>query len=161
MIRRPPRSTRTDTLFPYTTLFRSHDPDREPQMTDFSGFDVFSEKAAVADADRVQLLDPELFYPDPENVRSAIDEATIDEMAETIKERGQLQPITVAPKDEDGRYRIMFGERRWSACRQLGLQVRALVSKADDIDKVRIDQFIEHDQRENFSPAEMLRFETG
>src|SRR3546814_10888129 len=27
MIRRPPRSTRTDTLFPYTTLFRSHDPD--------------------------------------------------------------------------------------------------------------------------------------
>src|SRR3546814_7063482 len=70
-----------------------HDPDREPQMTDFSGFDVFSEKAAVADADRVQLLDPELLYPDPENVRSAIDEATIDEMAETIKERGQLQPI--------------------------------------------------------------------
>ena len=38
-------------------------------MTDFSGFDVFSEKAAVADADRVQLLDPELLYPDPENVR--------------------------------------------------------------------------------------------
>src|SRR3546814_4036636 len=29
MIRRPPRSTRTDTLFPYTTLFRSHDADRE------------------------------------------------------------------------------------------------------------------------------------
>src|SRR3546814_13218025 len=28
MIRRPPRSTRTDTLFPYTTLFRSHDPAR-------------------------------------------------------------------------------------------------------------------------------------
>src|SRR3546814_12310243 len=31
MLRRPPRSTRTDTLFPYTTLFRS--PDREPAMT--------------------------------------------------------------------------------------------------------------------------------
>src|SRR3546814_9848117 len=101
-------------------------------MTDFSGFDVFSEKAAVADADRVQLLDPELLYPDPENVRSAIDEATIDEMAETIKERGQLQPITVAPKDEDGRYRIMFGERRWRACRKLGMQVRAIVSKRSE-----------------------------
>src|SRR3546814_12220035 len=106
-------------------------------MTDFSGFDVFSEKAAVADADRVQLLDPELLYPDPENVRSAIDEATIDEMAETIKERGQLQPITVAPKDEDGRYRIMFGARRWRACRKRGMQVRAIVSKADDIEQVR------------------------
>ena len=130
-------------------------------MTDFSGFDVFSEKAAVADADRVQLLDPELLYPDPENVRSAIDEATIDEMAETIKERGQLQPITVAPRDEDGRYRIMFGERRWRACRKLGMQVRAIVSKADDIEQVRIDQFIENDQREDLSTADMIRFVTG
>lgn len=130
-------------------------------MTDFSGFDVFSEKAAVADADRVQLLDPELLYPDPENVRSEIDPAKIDEMAETIKERGQLQPITVAPKDAEGRYRIMFGERRWRACKKLGVQVRAIVNKTDDIEQVRIDQFIENDQREDLSTADMIRFVTG
>lgn len=130
-------------------------------MTDFSNFDVFSEKASVADADRVQLLDPELLYPDPENVRSEIDPAKIDEMAETIKERGQLQPITVAPKDADGRYRIMFGERRWRACQQLGKQVRAIVSKTDDLEQVRIDQFIENDQREDLSTADMIRFVTG
>ncbi|MFC0206480.1 ParB/RepB/Spo0J family partition protein [Novosphingobium soli] len=130
-------------------------------MTDFTGFDVFSEKAAVADADRVQLLDTELLYPDPENVRSHIDDATIDEMAETIKERGQLQPITVARKDADGRYRIMFGERRWRACQKLGVQVRAIVSKTDDVEQVRIDQFIENDQREDLSTADMIRFVTG
>ncbi|GAA0678659.1 ParB family chromosome partitioning protein [Sphingomonas insulae] len=130
-------------------------------MTDFSGFDVFSEKAAVADADRVQLLDPELVYPDPENVRSEIDPAKIDEMAETIKERGQLQPITVAPKDAEGRYRIMYGERRWRACQKLGIQVRAIVSKTDDVEQVRIDQFIENDQREDLSTADMIRFVTG
>ncbi len=130
-------------------------------MTDFSGFDVFSEKAAVADADRVQLLDPELLYPDPENVRSEIDPAKIDEIAESIKERGLLQPITVAPKDEDGRYRIMFGERRWRACKKLGVQVRAIVNKTDDIEQVRIDQFIENDQREDLSTADMIRFVTG
>lgn len=130
-------------------------------MTDFSGFDVFSEKAAVADADRVQLLDPELLYPDPENVRSEIDPAKIDEIAESIKERGLLQPITVAPKDDDGRYRIMFGERRWRACRKLGVQVRAIVSKTDDIEQVRIDQFIENDQREDLSTSDMIRFVTG
>lgn len=130
-------------------------------MTDFSGFDVFSEKAAVADADRVQLLDPEQLYPDPENVRGEIDPAKIDEMAETIKERGQLQPITVAPRDADGRYRIMFGERRWRACQKLGVQVRAIVSKNDDIEQVRIDQFIENDQREDLSTADMIRFVTG
>ena len=130
-------------------------------MTDFSGFDVFSEKAAVADADRVQLLDPELVYPDPENVRSEIDPAKINEMAETIKERGQLQPITVAPKDAEGRYRIMYGERRWRACQKLGVQVRAIVSKTDDVEQVRIDQFIENDQREDLSTADMIRFVTG
>lgn len=130
-------------------------------MTDFTGFDVFSEKAAVADADRVQLLDTELLYPDPENVRGEIDESKIDEMAETIRERGQLQPITVAPKDADGRYRIMFGERRWRACKKLGVQVRAIVNKTDDIEQVRIDQFIENDQREDLSTADMIRFVTG
>lgn len=128
---------------------------------DFDKFDVFAEKAAVSDADRVQLLDPEMLYPDPENVRGEIDPAKIDEMAETIKERGQLQPITVAPKDADGRYRIMFGERRWRACQKLGVQVRAIVNKTDDIEQVRIDQFIENDQREDLSTADMIRFVTG
>ena len=130
-------------------------------MTDFSGFDVFSEKAAVADADRVQLLDTSSVYPDPENVRGEIDQASIDELAETIKERGQLQPIIVAPKDADGRYRIMFGERRWRACQKLAVQVRAIVNKTDDIEQVRIDQFIENDQREDLSTADMIRFVTG
>ena len=128
---------------------------------DFDNFDVFSDKAGVADADRVQLLDAELLYPDPENVRSEIDQAKIDEMALTIKERGQLQPITVAPKDADGRYRIVMGERRWRACQKLGLQVRAIVNKTDDIEQVRIDQFIENDQREDLSTADMIRFVTG
>lgn len=128
---------------------------------DFDNFDVFSDKAGVADADRVQLLDAELLYPDPDNVRSEIDQAKIDEMALTIKERGQLQPITVAPKDADGRYRIVMGERRWRACQKLGVQVRAIVNKTDDIEQVRIDQFIENDQREDLSTADMIRFVTG
>lgn len=128
---------------------------------DFDNFDVFSDKASVADADRVQLLDTNSVYPDPENVRSEIDQASIDELAETIRERGQLQPIIVAPKDPDGRYRIMFGERRWRACQKLGVQVRAIVNKSDDVEQVRIDQFIENDQREDLSTADMIRFVAG
>ncbi|WP_010339508.1 ParB/RepB/Spo0J family partition protein [Sphingobium yanoikuyae] len=128
---------------------------------DFDNFDVFGEKAAVADADRVLLIEPELIYPDPDNVRREIDPITIDEMAETISERGQLQPITLAPKEEDGRYRILFGERRWRACKKLGIKVRAIVSKSDDLSQVRIDQFIENDQREDLSTADMIAFVTG
>lgn len=127
-------------------------------MTDFGNFDVFSDKAEVADADRVLLLEPSLLYPDPENVRRDINPATIDEMAGTIKARGQLQPVTVAPKDDEGRYRIQFGERRWRACQQLGIKVRAIVAKSDDAAQVRIDQFIENDQRENLSTADIVAF---
>ncbi|WP_258043205.1 ParB/RepB/Spo0J family partition protein, partial [Sphingomonas sp. NBWT7] len=94
-------------------------------------------------------------------MRSEIDQASIDELAETIRERGQLQPIIVAPKDPDGRYRIMFGERRWRACQKLGVQVRAIVNKSDDVEQVRIDQFIENDQREDLSTADMIRFVAG
>src|SRR3546814_18404753 len=39
MIRRPPRSTRTDTLVPYTTLFRSNDPDMKQALVDYIGRD--------------------------------------------------------------------------------------------------------------------------
>src|SRR3546814_17482414 len=67
----------------------------------------------------------------------------------------------VGSSDLDGRYRIMFGERRWRECRKLGMQVRAIVSKADDIEQVRIDQFIENDQREDLSTADMIRLVTG
>jgi len=125
---------------------------------DFDNFDVFSDKAGVADADRVLLLDPDLLYPDPKNVRRDIDQATINELAATIEARGQLQAVTVAPKDDEGRYRIQFGERRWRACKQLGIKVRAIVAKTDDPAQVRVDQFIENDQRENLSTANVVAF---
>src|SRR3546814_1184700 len=41
MIRRPPRSTRTDTLFPYTTLFRSPESASRPRMSDFPALENF------------------------------------------------------------------------------------------------------------------------
>src|SRR3546814_14455936 len=54
MIRRPPRSTRTDTLFPYTTLFRSPDPAR--------GFDPGVDRQLLPVAGRCQKPSAELDY---------------------------------------------------------------------------------------------------
>src|SRR3546814_5220442 len=47
MIRRPPRSTRTDTLFPYTTLFRSPAVDRQPQRREDSAWPAARDGAAA------------------------------------------------------------------------------------------------------------------
>src|SRR3546814_4545508 len=54
MIRRPPRSTRTDTLFPYTTLFRSHFPDiRALRDVIDGGIELFGAQALRSGADRL------------------------------------------------------------------------------------------------------------
>ena len=128
---------------------------------DFGDFDIFAVKEEVAQQGRVLSLDPQKVYADPDNVRRAIDQAEIDVLAETIGARGQLQPIVVAPADDNGRHMIQFGERRWRACLQLGREVRAIVREVSDPAQVRIDQFIENDQREQLSTRDMIAFVTG
>src|SRR3546814_15120075 len=53
MIRRPPRSTRTDTLFPYTTLFRSHEKAAKHDLSS-----VFCSELVAATLQRLQILNP-------------------------------------------------------------------------------------------------------
>ncbi|PJG45606.1 hypothetical protein CAF53_23060 [Sphingobium sp. LB126] len=125
---------------------------------DFGNFDIFAAKDDVGNQERVLSLDPHQVYPDPGNVRRAIEQTEIDGLAETIAARGQLQPIIVAPADDDGRYRIQFGERRWRACLQLGRPVQAIVREMSDPDQLRVDQFIENDQREDLSVRDMIAF---
>jgi ParB family transcriptional regulator, chromosome partitioning protein len=125
---------------------------------EFGNFDIFAAKDEVANQERVLLLDPQQVHADPDNVRRAIRQEEIDALAQTIAARGQLQPIIVAAADGDGRYMIQFGERRWRACQQLGQPVRAIVREALDSAQVRIDQFIENDQREQLSVPDMIAF---
>lgn len=125
---------------------------------DFGNFDIFAAKNEVAHQDRVLLLQPQHVYADPHNVRRAIRQEEVDALADTIKSRGQLQPIIVAPADDEGRYMIQFGERRWRACMQLGQPVRAIIREVLDAAQIRIDQFIENDQREQLSVQDMVAF---
>src|SRR3546814_20855907 len=69
MIRRPPRSTRTDTLFPYTTLFRSHIA-RRPEITSVT------RPAAESASER-----PARYSPEYHRQRIYVDAATLAEMA--------------------------------------------------------------------------------
>lgn len=128
---------------------------------DFGNFDIFAAKNEVAHQERVLTLDPQRVYADPDNVRRAIRQDEIDALADTISARGQLQPIIVAPPDDEGRYMIQFGERRWRACLQLGRDVRAIIREVEDPAQVRIDQFIENDQREQLSVSDMIAFVAG
>jgi ParB/RepB/Spo0J family partition protein len=91
--------------------------------------------------------------PNPEQPRLAFDEATLLELAASIREHGVLQPILVRPL-EDGAYQLIAGERRWRASQAAGLgTIPALVEEIDDDTALEIS-IIENLQREDLSPLD-------
>jgi ParB family chromosome partitioning protein len=85
--------------------------------------------------------------------RTRMDEASLDELAESIRSQGVVQPILVRPID-GGRYEIIAGERRWLAARRAGLsEIPALVRDVADQATLAL-ALIENIQREDLNPLE-------
>ena len=85
--------------------------------------------------------------------RTRMDEASLAELAESIKSRGVIQPIVVRPVGPD-QYEILAGERRWRAARLAGLQqIPAVVRDVPDEAALGIG-LIENIQREDLNPLE-------
>ena len=85
--------------------------------------------------------------------RKSFDEVTLAELADSIREHGIIQPLTVR-KLASGYYQIIAGERRWRAARMAGLQeVPVVVIEADDKKAAEL-AMIENLQREDLNPIE-------
>lgn len=85
--------------------------------------------------------------------RKHFDEASLAELADSIREHGIIQPLTVR-KLASGYYQIIAGERRWRAARLAGLQeVPVIVMEADDRKAAEL-AMIENLQREDLNPME-------
>ena len=85
--------------------------------------------------------------------RKSFDEVTLAELADSIREHGIIQPLTVR-KLSSGYYQIIAGERRWRAARLAGLQeVPVVVIEADDKKAAEL-AMIENLQREDLNPIE-------
>ena len=101
----------------------------------------------------VRIVAIDRIEPNPEQPRLAMDEATLNELASSIREHGVLQPILVRPLDAT-RYQLIAGERRWRASRIAGLDtIPALVEEIDDDTALEIS-IIENLQREDLSPLD-------
>lgn len=91
--------------------------------------------------------------PNPHQPRRDFEPGALDELANSIKEHGILQPIVVTQKG-DG-YELVAGERRWRASRQAGLtEVPALVRTYSDQHKLEL-ALIENLNREDLNPLEI------
>ena len=85
--------------------------------------------------------------------RKTFDEAALAELADSIRQHGIIQPLTVR-KLSSGYYQIIAGERRWRAARLAGLtEVPAIVIEADDRKAAEL-AMIENLQREDLNPME-------
>lgn len=73
----------------------------------------------------------------------------IDELVASIRQHGQRVPILVRPLPE-GRFGLIYGYRRMTACAELGIKVRAIVSDLDDMQALQ-DQILENQHRRDLS----------
>ena len=97
---------------------------------------------------KISLVDPKSDQP-----RKYFDKEALEELSDSIRENGLLQPILVREYGE-GRYQIIAGERRFRACKLAGLtEIPAIVLERDDKAAAQI-ALIENIQREDLNPLE-------
>lgn len=91
--------------------------------------------------------------PNPHQPRAHIQEESLHELADSIKEHGLIQPLVVQ-EEADGRYTLIAGERRWRASRQAGLEQVPVVVKETTPQKMLELALIENIQRADLNPLE-------
>jgi ParB family chromosome partitioning protein len=106
--------------------------------------------------DEIEDVPLSLVSPNPFQPRRAFDDAELEELANSVKAKGVLQPILVR-KLGDGGYELIAGERRWRAAKLAGLKkVPAIVRPATDAEAMEM-ALIENLQRKDLNPMEAAR----
>jgi ParB family chromosome partitioning protein len=109
----------------------------------------FSEKSA---SDEVKQISVEEIVPSPYQPRTIFDDERIDELCQTIRTHGVIQPIVV--RIRNGKFEIIAGERRWRAVKKLGLDsIPAIIRDFNDSQAASI-ALIENLQREGLTSIE-------
>ena len=97
-------------------------------------------------------MDIDLIVPNPQQPRTHIEEHRLEELAQSIRSHGVIQPILV--RHVAGRFEIVAGERRWRAAQRAGLlKVPILVREVKEEDLLQV-ALIENIQREDLNPIE-------
>ena len=132
------------------------------QISDLSGQQRAASPASVSNAPAVgapttmsELGIPlDLIDRDPDQPRRYFPTDTLNELADSLKANGQLQPISVRPNPHrPGHYLINMGERRWRAAQIAGLtELRAEIGEQKDL---RVAQLVENIQREGLTDSEV------
>lgn len=115
-----------------------------------------SGESSDADGQELRELPVELIAPNPQQPRRRFDQASLEALAESVRDTGVLQPVLVRPL-AGGRYELVAGERRWRAAKLAELQtVPAVVRAREDSASLEL-ALIENMVREDLNPIEEAR----
>ena len=115
-------------------------------------FGPVPEEEQMQETDMMKELKITEIEPNKDQARKHFNQEALEELAESIKEFGLIQPIVVAKKD--GYYSIIAGERRWRASKLAGLKKIPAIIREDDEKKNTRISLIENLQREDLTPYE-------
>jgi ParB/RepB/Spo0J family partition protein len=111
---------------------------------------------AIPMREDVRHIEIDQIRPDPTQPRRYFNQATLDELAASIREKGVLQPIAVKISDHGDGFDIVYGERRWKSAAIAGLTTIPCIVK-DSVKDAHEIQLIENIQRENLTPDDLAR----
>ena len=114
-----------------------------------------TEKIAVKATPMTQMMELAIadIIPNPSQPRTQFDDEALNELAESIKQLGVIQPITV--RKQDDKYLIISGERRWRASQKAGLKtLPAYIRDVDDED-LHAMALVENIQRQDLNAIEI------
>ena len=120
------------------------------------GLDVLIRPTAIEEAETdssiVKTVNINKIEPNPDQPRDYFDEDSLDELADSIKKNGMIQPITVV--DRGDHFMIVAGERRWRAAKQLNLKEVPVIIGDYNEQQIMEISLIENIQREDLNPIE-------
>ena len=121
-----------------------------------TGLGVLFGEDTYTDENELKQLPVSRLEPRREQPRTVFDDAALQELAESLRRYGVIQPVT-ARKLDNGFYQIIAGERRWRAARLAGLEeIPVRVIEADDRRTAEL-ALVENLQREDLNPIEEAR----
>ncbi len=101
-----------------------------------------------------QYIAVDMILPNPSQPRVEMDDVSLDELANSIREHGIIQPLIITKDEAGDHYTLIAGERRLRAAKLVGLEsVPCIVRQASEQERLEL-ALIENIQRENLSPVE-------
>lgn len=117
------------------------------------GLNALMLENSVDDMTATNTLSINEIIPNKDQPRKTFDEGALQELADSIRQHGVLQPLLVRPLPSGG-YQLVAGERRWRASRIAGLkEVPVVIKELSDVETMEI-AIIENLQREDLNPIE-------